>query len=106
MQQVAEKPTSAGPDFLPLNGIDYVGFCVGNAGQAVYFYRAAFGMKWTGYRGPETGSHDLASYLVEQNKIRFVLTTPLQPNHPVATHIQWHGDGVHDIALWVDGADA
>jgi 4-hydroxyphenylpyruvate dioxygenase len=106
MQKVADKPLSAVPDFLPLNGTDYVEFYVGNARQAAYFYRAAFGMRLTAYRGPQTGSHDLASYVVEQNKIRFVLTTPLEPSHSVAAHIQLHGDGVHDIALWVDDAES
>jgi 4-hydroxyphenylpyruvate dioxygenase len=63
-------------------------------------------MKLTAYRGPETGTRDRASYVVEQNKIRFVLTTPLQPNHPIADHIKLHGDGVHEIALWVDDAES
>jgi 4-hydroxyphenylpyruvate dioxygenase len=106
MQKVADKPLAAVPDFLPLNGTDYVEFYVGNARQAAYFYRAALGMKLTAYRGPQTGSHDLVSYVVEQNKIRFVLTTPLEPGHSVAAHIQLHGDGVHDIALWVDDAES
>jgi 4-hydroxyphenylpyruvate dioxygenase len=106
MQKVADKPVSAVPDFLPLNGTDYVEFYVGNARQAAYFYRAAFGMKLTAYRGPQTGCHDLASYMLEQNKIRVVFTTPLEPGHPVAAHIQVHGDGVHVIALWVDDAES
>src|SRR5438477_7272834 len=89
-------------DFLPLNGTDYVEFYVGNAKQAAYFYRAAFGMKLVAYRGPETGTRDRASYLVQQNKIRFLLTTPLQPEGAVADHIGLHGDGVRELALWVD----
>jgi 4-hydroxyphenylpyruvate dioxygenase len=106
--QVTERPIehTAGKDFLPLNGTDYIEFYVGNAKQAAYYYRAAFGMKLTAYRGPETGTRDRASYVVEQNKIRFVLTTPLQPDHPVADHIKQHGDGVHEIAMWVDDADS
>ena len=106
--QVTERPIeqTTENDFLPLNGTDYVEFYVGNAKQAAYYYRAAFGMKLAAYRGPETGTRDRASYMVEQNKIRFVLTTPLQPDHPIADHIKLHGDGVHEIALWVDDAES
>jgi len=91
-------------DFVPLNGTDYVEFYVGNARQAAYFYRAAFGMKLVAYAGPETGLRDRASYVVQQDKIRFVLTTPLRPGNAIAEHILRHGDGVKDIALWVDDA--
>src|SRR5690242_13987332 len=93
-------------DFLPLHGIDHVEFYVGNARQAAYYYRAAFGMDLAAYCGPETGTRDRASFLVVQNKIRFLLTTPLQPASPIAEHIRRHGDGVHDIALLVDDAGA
>jgi 4-hydroxyphenylpyruvate dioxygenase len=93
-------------DFLPLNGTDYVEFYVGNARQAAHYYRSAFGFRLAAYCGPETGIRDHASYLIEQNKIRFVLTTPLEPDHAMADHIRCHGDGVHDIALWVDDAEA
>jgi len=99
--------TPAGqPDFLPLNGTDHVEFYVGNAKQAAHFYRTALGMSLTAYRGPETGTRDAVSYLVEQDKIRFVLTTPLKMDHPIAAHIHKHGDGVRDIALWVDDAES
>jgi 4-hydroxyphenylpyruvate dioxygenase len=94
------------PDFLPLNGTDHVEFYVGNAKQAAHFYRTAMGMSLTAYRGPETGTRDSVSYLVEQNKIRFVLTTPLKPDDSIAAHILKHGDGVKDIALWVDDAES
>jgi 4-hydroxyphenylpyruvate dioxygenase len=93
-------------DFLPLNGTDYVEFYAGNARQSAHFYRSAFGMKLLAYAGPETGVRDRASYVLEQNKIRFVLTTPLQPAHPIAEHIHCHGDGVRDVALWVDDAES
>ena len=93
-------------DFLPINGTDYVEFYVGNARQAAYYYRAAFGMRLAAYSGPETGARDRASYVVQQGKIRFVLTTPLQPDDPMADHIRQHGDGVKDIALWVDDAES
>ena len=99
---VAELPTDQ--DFLPLKGTDHVEFYVGNARQAAYFYRAAFGMSLVAYAGPETGQRDRASYVVQQGKIRFVLTTPLRSRHPIAEHIHRHGDGVHAIALWVDDA--
>ena len=101
----SHEPAAAnGKDFLPLNGTDYVEFYVGNARQAAYFYRAAFGMKLVAYAGPETGLRDRASYVVQQEKIRLVLTTPLRPGNAIADHIARHGDGVKDIALWVDDA--
>jgi 4-hydroxyphenylpyruvate dioxygenase len=93
-------------DFLPLNGTDFVQFYVGNAKQAAYYYRAAFGFKLVAYRGPETGTRDHVDYVLQQGKIRFVFTTPLAPNNPIADHIQRHGDGVREIALWVDDAEA
>jgi len=102
--QSAVVAEPAGTDFLPLKGTDHVEFYVGNARQAAYFYRAAFGMRLVAYAGPETGQRDRASYVVEQGKIRFVLTTPLRSDHPIARHINWHGDGVRVIALWVDDA--
>jgi 4-hydroxyphenylpyruvate dioxygenase len=106
MPQTLERPAGVEKDFLPLNGTDYVEFYVGNARQAAHFYRTAFGFQLAAYRGPETGTRDRASYLLVQNKIRFVLTTALQPEHEVAAHVRLHGDGVHDIALWVDDAEA
>lgn len=105
MPQVLERPAPVEQDFLPLNGTDYLEFYVGNARQAAYYYRAAFGFRLAAYRGPETGTRDRASYVLVQNKIRFVLTTPLKPDHPITAHIQLHGDGVRDIALWVDDAE-
>jgi len=93
-------------DFLPLNGTDYVEFYVGNAKQSSYYYRGGFGMKLVAYSGPETGVRDRVSYVLQQDKIRFVLTTPLQPDHPIMEHIKLHGDGVHDIALSVDDAES
>ena len=105
---IAPEPTQpnakTSPDFLPLKGIDHVEFYVGNARQAAYFYRAAFGMSLVAYAGPETGQRDRASYVVQQGKIRFVLTTPLQSSSPIADHVHRHGDAVHVIALWVDDA--
>jgi len=106
MPQVSEHPIPVERDFLPLNGTDYVEFWVGNARQAAHYYRTAFGFRLAAYCGPETGVRDRASYVMVQNKIRFVLTTPLEPDHAIAGHIRLHGDGVRDIALWVDDAAA
>jgi 4-hydroxyphenylpyruvate dioxygenase len=96
-------------DTFPINGTDYIEFYVGNAKQAAHYYRAAFGFQLVGYRGPETGTRDRASYLLQQDKIRFVFTTPITPNaspvaRTIADHIYAHGDGVRDLALWVDDA--
>jgi 4-hydroxyphenylpyruvate dioxygenase len=91
-------------DFLPLKGTDHVEFYVGNARQAAYFYRTAFGMSLVAYAGPETGLRDRASYVVQQGKIRFVLTTPLRSGNAIAEHVNRHGDGVRVVALWVDDA--
>src|ERR1700736_3705703 len=95
-ERLAEREVQK--DYLPLNGTDYVEFYVGNAKQAAYYYRAAFGMKLVAYRGPETGTRDRASYVIQQDKIRFILTTALQPDNPIAQHVGLHGDGVHEIA--------
>ncbi len=105
-EEQARGPVATAKDFLPLNGTDYVEFYAGNARQAAHYYRSAFGFRFAAYRGPETGSRDLASYLLVQDKIRFVLTTPLRPDHAISELIRQHGDGVHDIALWVDDAEA
>jgi 4-hydroxyphenylpyruvate dioxygenase len=97
-------PAPLQADFLPLNGTDHVEFYVGNARQAAYFYRAAFGMSLVAYAGPETGQRDRASYVVQQGKIRFVLTTALRSDNPIAVHAHRHGDAVKVVALWVDDA--
>jgi 4-hydroxyphenylpyruvate dioxygenase len=91
-------------DTFPINGTDYVEFYVGNAKQAAQFYRYVFGYNIVAYRGPETGTRDRASYVLEQGKVRLVLTTALRPDSDIATHVHKHGDGVKDIALWVDDA--
>jgi 4-hydroxyphenylpyruvate dioxygenase len=91
-------------DTFPINGTDFVEFYVGNAKQAAHYYCSAFGYRLIAYRGPETGTRDRCSYLIQQNKVRLVLTSALGPDHPVAEHVLRHGDGVRDIALWVDDA--
>jgi 4-hydroxyphenylpyruvate dioxygenase len=96
--------TATATDTFPINGTDFIEFYVGNAKQASHYYRAAFGFELLAYRGPETGTRDKASYLLQQGKVRLLLTTPLTPDSPIAAHVHRHGDGVHDIALWVDDA--
>jgi len=91
-------------DFLPLNGTDHVEFYVGNAKQSAHFYKTAFGFKTVAYAGPETGLRDRASYVLQQGKIRLILTTPLKSDSPIMDHIKTHGDGVKILALWVDDA--
>jgi len=91
-------------DFLPLEGTDYVEFYVGNAKQSAHFYKTAFGFQSLAYSGPETGVKEKASYVIRQNKLTFVLTTPLQSEGPIADHVRKHGDGVKVLALRVPDA--
>lgn len=90
---------------LGLRKIHHVEFYVGNAKQAEFYYRKAFGFSRHAYRGLETGNRDVTSYVMRQTNINFVLTTPLSPEHPAAEHIKQHGDGVRDIAFYVEDAD-
>ncbi len=98
------ESTNQVTDFLPIQGTFYVEFLVGNAKQAALYYHYVFGFDIIGYRGPETGHRASASYLLGQNKLRFILTSPLKPDTPIAKHVYQHGDGVKDIALWVEDA--
>lgn len=91
-------------DTFPINGTDYIEFYVGNAKQSALYYQAAFGYELIAYQGPETGIKGKCSYVLQQNKIRLVLTSALTPDHPVAEHVKVHGDGVKVLALWVDDA--
>jgi 4-hydroxyphenylpyruvate dioxygenase len=91
-------------DFLPLNGTDYVELYVGNAKQAAHFYKTAFGFQSEAYAGLETGLKDRVSYVLRQDKIRLVLTSPLGEGGPINEHLNKHGDGVKNVALWVDDA--
>jgi len=104
MASFAPSMVQTGQNFLPLKGTDHVEFYVGNSRQAAYYYRAAFGMSLVAYAGPETGQRDRASYVVQQGKVRFVLTTSLRPGGFIADHVALHGDGVRVIALEVDDA--
>lgn len=92
-------------DTFPIQGIDYVEFYVGNARQAAHYYRSAMGFSITAYAGPETRVRDRASYVLEQEKIRFVLTAPMGPDGEIADHVRKHSDGVKDIALRVPDVD-
>lgn len=91
-------------DFLPLHGTDYVELYVGNAKQSALFYKTAFGFQSEAYAGLETGLKDRVSYVLKQDKIRLVLTTPLNEGGPINEHILKHGDGVKVVALWVEDA--
>jgi len=99
-----EAQAQAVVDFLPLKGTDYVEFYVGNAKQSAYYYQAAFGFELVAYAGPETGLRDRASYVLQQGKIRLMLTTSLLPDSDITRHVAQHGDGVKVMALWVDDA--
>ena len=98
------KTPAAEKDFLPLQGTDYIEFYVGNAKQAAHYYKTVFGFQSLAYCGPETGTKENASYAIRQNKLTFVLTTPLRSGNAIADHIAKHGDGVKAIALKVEDA--
>lgn len=102
--QNLEKIVPQAEDFLPLLGTDYVELYVGNAKQSAYYYQTAWGFEPIAYAGLETGHKDKVSYVMQQNKIRIILTSPLQPDGEINQHINAHGDGVKVIALWVDDA--
>ncbi|HRN90985.1 MAG TPA: 4-hydroxyphenylpyruvate dioxygenase [Ferruginibacter sp.] len=100
----SDARTAQEVDFLPLHGTDYIELYVGNAKQAAHFYKTAFGFQSLAYAGPETGVMDRASYVIRQDRITFVLTTPLRSGNAIADHIAKHGDGVKVLALMVDDA--
>ncbi|WP_299672717.1 4-hydroxyphenylpyruvate dioxygenase [uncultured Polaribacter sp.] len=99
-----EKIFEGAQDFLPLLGTDYVEFYVGNAKQSAHFYKTAFGFQSYAYKGLETGAKDSVSYVLTQDKIKIILTTPLNSKSPINDHIVKHGDGVKIVALWVEDA--
>jgi 4-hydroxyphenylpyruvate dioxygenase len=105
MDATLERPTTqTEKDFLPLNGTDHIEFYVGNAKQSAYYYQTVWGYELLAYAGPETGVRDRASYVLQQNKIRLVLTSSIVPVHEINVHQQKHGDGVKYLSLWVDDA--
>lgn len=99
-----EKVVAEADDFLPLLGTDYIELYVGNAKQSAHYYKSVFGFQVVAYAGLETGVKDRTSFVLQQDKIRMVLTTPLDAGGPINDHINKHGDGVKVIALWVDDA--
>ncbi len=101
---VASPQAKEAQDFMPINGTDYLELYVSNAKQAAHYYRSAFGFKALAYAGLETGVKDRESYVVVQDKIRLVLTSPLRSGTEIGRHIDKHGDGVKVTALWVDDA--
>jgi len=106
MQTIVSPSESKTADTFPINGTDHIEFYVGNAKQSAMYYQAAFGYEIVAYRGPETGSRDVVSYVLKQDKIMLVLTSTLDPNHEIAKHVAFHGDGVKVLALWVDDSEA
>jgi len=100
----ASSQSTYAADEFPINGTDYLELYVGNAKQSAMYYQAAFGFELVAYQGPETGVRDRVSYVLQQNKIRLVLTSALRPDHEIARHVAHHGDGVKVLALWVDDA--
>ncbi|SDR95931.1 4-hydroxyphenylpyruvate dioxygenase [Christiangramia echinicola] len=99
-----EKVVPQAEDFLPILGTDFVELYVGNAKQAAYYYQHAWGFQPIAYAGLETGKKDSVSYVMQQGKIRIVLTSPLEKGGDINEHINKHGDGVKFVALWVDDA--
>lgn len=105
MKKEQNTTHSKAPDFFPVQDVDYVEFYVGNAKQAAYFFCKAFGFQITAYSGLETGQRNKVSYVLEQNKIRFVFTGTLDQDQPIAEFVKKHGDGAKDIALCVEDVE-
>ena len=105
MDTITKSDIATSHDILPLKGTDHIEFFVGNAKQSALYYQYCWGFEWVAYKGPETGCMETVSYVLQQDKIRFVLTSALNPNHEVAKHVAEHGDGVKVLALWVDDVE-
>ncbi|MCH1575927.1 MAG: 4-hydroxyphenylpyruvate dioxygenase [Flavobacteriales bacterium] len=108
MEQQNQQPEIVVPeaeDFLPLLGTDHIELIVGNAKQSAYYYMQAWGFKPHAFKGLETGNKESVSYVLRQDKITLVLTTPLVADGPLNDHLNRHGDGVKAVALWVDDAE-
>lgn len=104
MDTLIEAQKSNAQDTFPINGTDFIEFYVGNAKQASLYYQHCFGFELVAYKGPETGSRDRVSYVLQQDKIRLVLTSALHEDDEISKHVRLHGDGVKVLALWVDDA--
>ena len=105
METVVKRSAVKSTDTFPINGTDHIEFYVGNAKQSALYYQAAFGYELIAYAGPETGIRDRVSYVLQQDKIRLVLTSSFDPDSEISKHVTLHGDGVKVLALWVDDAD-
>ncbi|MEI6411442.1 MAG: 4-hydroxyphenylpyruvate dioxygenase [Bacteroidota bacterium] len=105
MEVLTETQPATTTDTFPINGTDHLEFYVGNAKQSALYYQAALGFQWVAYSGPETGNRERVSYVLQQDKIRIVLSSALTPDHEIAKHVAEHGDGVKVLALWVDDAE-
>ncbi len=105
MDTLVQTKPQVNQDTFPILGTDYIEFYVGNAKQSAIYYQATFGFKWIAYQGPETGVRDKVSYVLQQDKIRIVLTSSLLPDTEISRHVAEHGDGVKVLALWVDDAE-
>ena len=102
MQTETQTKSTKALDTFPINGTDHIEFYVGNAKQSAIYYQAAFGYELVAYKGPETGCRESVSYVLQQGKIRLVLTSALGPDNEISRHVAEHGDGVKVLALWVD----
>ena len=104
METLTQTKGTTSTDAFPMNGTDHIEFYIGNAKQSAHYYQSAWGYKLVAYRGPETGEFEKVSYVLQQDKIRLVLSTALHPEHPISQHVQLHGDGVKVYAIAVDDA--
>ncbi len=104
METKVQNKSLPNTDTFPINGTDYIEFYVGNAKQSVLYYQHCFGYELISYKGPETGSKDVVSYVLKQDKIRLVITASLKGDDEISRHVSLHGDGVKVLALWVDDA--
>lgn len=104
MDTLTKQDKKVYKDTFPILGTDFIEFYVGNAKQSALYYQAAFGFELVAYKGPETGSRETVSYVLQQDKIRLILTSAYDPKHEILQHVQLHGDGVKVLALWVEDA--
>lgn len=100
-----DRPTLV-PPAPALGGIDHLEWWVGNARAFAGFLAAAFGFDPVAYAGPETGRRDRVSYLLQQGRVRFMVSGALHPDSPIAEHVRVHGDGIRDICFLVDHVGA
>ena len=104
MTNTLPKQYEDAQDFLELWGTDHVEIYVGNAKQSAYYFKTAFGFQEVAYAGLETGVSDRTSYVLQQDKIRLVITSSMVKDSDINRHLNDHGDGVKFVALWVPDA--